>query len=155
MTSLIGAGLLAFPVLVGSILGLVFRSQRRRARAAVTVPAHWATAQGTVVAEESGYVPTGGLGNTVFVRRPIVRYRTADGRDVTFRSDVHASFMPRPGQDVAVRHDPVDPERARIAAQSLPRANDVAAGVVWIVLLVLFAPIAAVCGFVGWYMLTR
>ena len=54
-----------------------------------------------------------------------------------------------------MRHDPADPRRARIAAHSLPRANGIAAGVVWIVLLVLFVPIATVCAAVGWYMLTR
>ena len=72
-----------------------------------------ARAQGVVVDLVAG--PTPGPQSTGTVAYPVVRYRTTDGREVVFRSDLGSQPSPwRPGQPVTVLYDPTDPQQARI-----------------------------------------
>ena len=54
------------------------------------------------------------------MRQPVITFQSADGREVTFKSRLRATAMPRPGALVGVYHDPADPTRACIAPESLP-----------------------------------
>jgi Protein of unknown function (DUF3592) len=95
-------------VLVG--VGVRRRGESRRFAAAAT------RASGVVVELVSGPAgPQGGVPLTY----PVVRYRTADGREVVFRSGF-GSQPPlwRPGQPVTVLYDPANPEAARIETRA-------------------------------------
>ena len=116
-------------VLVGAVL-----SGRRESR---RFAAGAARAQGVVVELASG--PAAGPQVPGPLSYPVVRYRTADGREVVFRSDFGAQPSPwRPGQPVTVLYDPGDPQRARIET----RARSTALPALFVVLAVAMAGFA-------------
>lgn len=151
MPQLIGLGFMAVPVVIALVMVLIWRSHRRGARAIATAPPGWLTTTATVVDERNRFERSPTFEhNSVFVRTPVLRFRAADGRDVVAPSQVEGSLMPRPGAVVQAHYDPADPRRVRLAAESLPRSNAVASGVVWTLMCV---PFAAVFGFFGYLLL--
>ncbi len=76
-------------------------------------------ATGTVVDAKTAWVDPGGpgpIGNTGgWLRFPVVRYQTASGQMVTFRSRTGTQPSPyKVGQQVPVLYNPADPRDARI-----------------------------------------
>ena len=148
------------PVFIVLVFALIARQHRRVGRAMHTVPAGWVRAPwpGTVTAEETWRTSHQGPHRDAIgalVHRPIVTYRSATGGDVTFRSGFYGTFMPRPGAQVAVFHDPVDPGRARIAPESIPRTFQRISAVVWVMAVVILVPLTVVFEAVGWFLLTH
>ena len=73
------------------------------------------------------------------VRQPVITFQSADGREITFTSRLHAAGLPRPGALVGVFHDPTDPTRACIAPESLGNmatplatASKALIGIIWL-----------------------
>ncbi len=107
---------------------------------AAVVPAGWLAARGVVVDERTWRrrrrrIPDGSMQP---IRQPVITFQSADGREITFTSRIHAAGMPRPGALVGVFHDPVDPTRACIAPESLAqisrpmgKAARVMVGLIW------------------------
>jgi hypothetical protein len=84
-------------------------------------PSGWVQAPGLVVDRVQSWSSLG-FGDTTPVRdnQPVITFRTSEGRDITFRSRISGTVMPKPGDPVTVLYDPADPSRARIAPRSLP-----------------------------------
>ena len=53
------------------------------------------------------------------MRQPIITFQSADGREITFTSRIHAAGHAPARALVEIYHDPVDPTRACIAPESL------------------------------------
>lgn len=111
----------AVPIVLAASFGTRQVRYSKRSRAIPQVPAGWLPAQGVVVDERS-YDRRGRTkdGSVQPVRRPVITYRTVDGREVTFTSRIRAAGTPRVGTLVEVFHDPDDPTLACIAPASLP-----------------------------------
>jgi hypothetical protein len=120
MPAWLGLLLLIVPVIIVAAFGTRQVRESADGRSFSTVPEGWVRARGVVVDEDSSRrrhrTPDG---TRQPVRRPIITYQSADGREITFRSRIRAAGMPRPGALVGVYHDPVDPTRACIAPESL------------------------------------
>jgi hypothetical protein len=98
-----------------------------------------ARAQGVVVELVGGPAP--GPQTPGPLSYPVVRYRTVDGREVVFRSDLGAQPSPwRPGQPVTVLYNPADPQEARIDS----KVRSAALPALFVVLAVGMAGIATV-----------
>ena len=150
---------MGLPVFLVLVFVFVARQHRRVARRCARcrqgwVPAPW---PGVVTAEETWVSRhrTAGSTTSAVVHRPIVTYRAASGADVTFRSGLYGTFMPRPGAAVAVFHDPADPDRARIAPESIPKTFRRISAVVWVMVVVILAPLVVVFEGIGWFLLTH
>ena len=72
-----------------------------------------ASAEGTVVEARTEFY--GQAGSRGVITKPVVRFTTADGREVEFADPVSVTPGARVGRTVPVRYDPQEPERARIA----------------------------------------
>ena len=109
------------PIVLAAAFGTRQVRYSKRARSIPVVPAGWLPAQGVVVDERSyGRSRKAKDGAAQRVRRPVITYRTVDGREVTFTSRIRAAGTPRVGTLVEVFHDPADPTLACIAPASLP-----------------------------------
>jgi len=121
MPAWLGLLLLVLPVVIVAAFGTRQIRESKRGRELAAVPEGWLLARGVVVDERSWRrrrrTPDGTVQQ---VRQPIITFQSADGREFTFSSRIHAAGMPRPGTLVGVYHDPVDPARACIAPESLP-----------------------------------
>lgn len=151
---------MAVPVFIVLVFGFVARQHRRVGRAMATVPAGWVRAPqpGVVTSEETWRTSRQNLNADrvgAIVHRPIVTYRPSNAGDVTFRSGFYGTFMPRPGAQVAVVHDPADPRRARIAPESIPKTFRRLSAAVWVVAIVILLPLTAVFELIGWFLLTH
>lgn len=120
MPAWLGLLLLIVPVVIAASFGTRQVRESASERSFRTVPDGWVAARGVVVDERIGRgqrrTAEGGRRR---VRRPIITYQSADGREITFTSRIRAAGMPRPGTLVGVFHDPRDPTMACIAPESL------------------------------------
>jgi hypothetical protein len=120
MPAWLGLLLLVVPVFLAALFGTRQVRESQRARRFGGVPEGWVSAPGVVVDERTSRrrrrAPDGSLQP---VRQPIITYQSADGREITFNSRIHAAGMPRPGALVEIYHDPDEPTRACIAPESL------------------------------------
>lgn len=151
---------MALPVLIALIAVFVVRQHRRVARAMRTVPAGWVRAPwpGRVTAEETWRTERQGYNTDStgsIVHRPIVTYRAPSGREVTFRSGLYGTWMPRPGAEVGVFHDPADPARARIAPESIPKTFRRISAVAAVFLVMVLVPLLLIFEGLGYFMLTH
>ncbi len=120
MPAWLGLLLLVIPVLLAAIFGTRQVKESRQARQLGAVPDGWLPARGVVVDERTSRRRRKAAdGSLQPVRQPIITFQSADGREITFSSRIHAPGMPRPGTLVEVYHDPADPTRACIAPESL------------------------------------
>lgn len=119
-----GLLLLVLPVFLVAAFGTRQVRESKHARTVASVPDGWLPAMGVVIDERTWRrrrrTPDGSVQP---VRQPIITFQSADGREITFRSRIHAAGTPRPGSLVGVYHDPVDPTLACIAPESLPNVN--------------------------------
>jgi hypothetical protein len=113
--------LAAVPIVLAATFGTRQVRYSKLSRSIPTVPAGWLPAHGVVVDERSYRRRAKAKDGTVQrVRRPVITYQTADGREITFTSRIRAAGTPRAGTLVQVFHDPDDPTLACIAPASLP-----------------------------------
>jgi Protein of unknown function (DUF3592) len=120
MPAWLGLLLLVIPVLLAAIFGTRQVKESKQARQLGAVPDGWVSARGVVVDERtSRRRRKGSDGTPQPIRQPIITFQSADGREITFSSRIHAPGMPRPGTLVEIYHDPIDPTRACIAPESL------------------------------------
>jgi hypothetical protein len=121
MPAWLGLILLVTPVILAAVFGTRQIRESKRARSTDYVPEGWVPAHGVVVDERSWRrrrrTASGAKGR---VRQPVITFQSADGREITFSSRIHAAGMPRPGALVEIYHDPLDPTRACIAPESIP-----------------------------------
>ena len=108
------------PIILAAALGSRQVLYSTRARALPQAPPGWVRAHGVVVDERS-YARRARSkdGSVQRVRRPVIAYQVADGREITFTSRIRAAGTPRVGALVEVYHDPADPTLACIAPASL------------------------------------
>ena len=112
--------LAAVPIVLAALFGTRQIRYSKRERSLPPVPSGWLPASGVVVDEQSfGRRGKAKDGSVHRVRRPVITYRTVDGREITFTSRIRAAGTPRVGTLVDVYHDPDDPTLACIAPQSL------------------------------------
>lgn len=140
--------LLVVPAILAGLFGTREVRAAHRERAVPSVPAGWVAARGVVVDEQ---LTAGRGGEANPLRRPVVTYETADGREVTFTSRIQAAGMPRRGSTLAVFHDPVRPTRACIDPQALadvpmplPGSSRVLVVLIWATIVVVTAMFAVV-----------
>lgn len=113
--------LAAIPIVLAASLATRQVRYSTRSRSIPQVPSGWLPASGVVVDEQSyGRRAKAKDGTAQRVRRPVITYRTVDGREVTFTSRIRAAGTPRVGTLVDVFHDPEKPTLACIAPHSLP-----------------------------------
>ena len=151
---------MALPLVLVTVFVLLLRRGRRVHRAIRTVPPGWVRAPrpGHVTAEETwrtSHSTYAGSSTGAVVHRPIVTFRPAAGGEITFRSGAYGTFMPRPGAQVGVFHDPADPARARIAPESVPRTFGAVAGVAAVVAVLVLVPLTLLFEGLGYFMLTH
>jgi hypothetical protein len=109
------------PIVLAAALGSRQVLYSKRARTLPEVPPGWLPSPGVVVDERSaGRRRRSRDGTLQRVRRPVIAFRTADGREITFTSRIRAAGMPGVGSLVQIYHDPTDPTLACIAPSSLP-----------------------------------
>ena len=121
MPAWLALSLAVLPILVVAVYGTKRIRNSDRTRRISRVPERWVPARGVVVDERLR--TTGRLtadGQPERMHQPVITFQSADGREVTFKSRLRATAMPRPGALVGVYHDPADPTRACIAPESLP-----------------------------------
>ena len=120
MPAWLGLILLVLPVLIVAVFGTRQVRETGGDRTITTVPSGWVAARGVVVDERTWHrrrrTPDGTMHP---VRQPVITFQSADGREITFTSRLHAAGLPRPGALVGVFHDPTDPTRACISPESL------------------------------------
>jgi hypothetical protein len=132
MTSRFGTDTLPWP---GDAAGAACRARRARPEEDLldgTRPRTKLSAVG-VVTDLTGEVIFGGYGSSRHaVSYPRVRFQTADGRTIEFRSKTGTNAPPQVGDEVTVYYDPERPEEASIAFASAfkfnPKVALVAAG---------------------------
>ena len=118
------SGLAVLPILVVAVYGTKRIRNSDRTRRISRVPEGWVPARGVVVDERLR--TTGRLtadGQPERMHQPVITFQSADGREVTFKSRLRATAMPRPGALVGVYHDPADPTRACIAPGIVARGG--------------------------------
>jgi hypothetical protein len=121
MPAWLGLLLLVTPVVLAAVFGTRQVRESKQARSTVAVPEGWVPAHGVVVDERTWRRRRRTKsGSKAPVRQPVITFQSADGREITFSSRIHAAGMPRPGALVEVYHDPDDPTLACIAPESLP-----------------------------------
>lgn len=109
------------PIILAATFGTRQVLYSQRAREWPEVPPGWVPAQGVVVDEQSfGRRRPAKDGQRERVRRPVIAFRAADGREITFTSRIRAAGTPRVGSLVDVYHDPLDPTLAYVSPVSLP-----------------------------------
>ena len=109
------------PIVLAAVFGTRQVIASKRSRVWPQVPPGWAHAQGVVVDEQSvGRRRAAKDGTRQRVRRPVITFQAADGREITFTSRIRAAGTPGVGSLVDVYHDPRDPTVACIAPTSLP-----------------------------------
>ncbi len=109
------------PIVLAAAFGTRQVIYSTRARGMPQVPTGWLAAQGVVVDERSlGRRRPAKDGTVQRVRRPVIAFRAADGREITFISRIRAAGTPAVGSLVDVYHDPFDPTLACVAPASLP-----------------------------------
>ncbi|ACV77001.1 DUF3592 domain-containing protein [Nakamurella multipartita] len=109
------------PIVLAAAFGTRQVIYSKRAREWPAVPSGWVRAQGVVVDEQAlGRRRPAKDGTAQRIRRPVITFRAADGREITFTSRIRAAGTPGVGSLVEVYHDPFDPTMASIAPQSLP-----------------------------------
>ncbi len=109
------------PILLAATLGTRQVISSTRARPLPGAPSGWVAAHGVVVDERAyGRRARSKDGSVQRVRRPVIAFQVADGREITFTSRIRAAGTPRVGTLVEVYHDPADPTLACIAPASLP-----------------------------------
>jgi hypothetical protein len=139
--------LAVLPIMMIAVYGTKRVRNSDRTRQISRVPDGWVPARGVVVDERlratRRLAPDG---KPERMRQPVITFQSADGREVTFRSRLRATAMPRPGSLVGIYHDPVDPTRACIAPESLPEviapmepAARVVVGFIWLLAAVTIA----------------
>lgn len=139
-------------LVVPAVLAGMFATREVRAahreRAVPSVPEGWLPARGVIVDEE---LTAGRGGEANPLRRPVITYETADGREVTFTSRIRAAEMPRRGSALAVFHDPDQPTRACIDPQvlagvalPLPAASRLLVALIWLTVVIVTAMFAVV-----------
>lgn len=140
--------LLVIPAVLAGLFGTREVRATHRERAVPSVPQGWVPARGVIV-DEQLTAGRGGEGNPL--RRPVVTYETADGREVTFTSRIQAAGMPKRGTALAVFHDPARPTRACIDPQALagvpmplPGSSRVLVVLIWSTVLLAAAMFAVV-----------
>lgn len=120
----LGLLLLVTPVVIVAAFGTRQIRESKRSRTPARVPEGWLPARGVVVDERTWRRRRKTTDGTVQpVRQPIITFQSADGREITFSSRIHAAGTPRPGALVAVYHDPADPTLACISPESLPNVT--------------------------------
>lgn len=132
--------LLVIPAVLAGLFGTREVRAAHRERAAPTVPKGWLPARGVIVDEE---LTAGRGGEANPLRRPVVTYETADGREVTFTSRIQSSAMPRRGAALAVFHDPLHPTRACIDPQVLAGVPTPLPGPARLLVVLIWAAVAA------------
>lgn len=121
--------LAAVPIVLAASLATRQVRYSKRSRSIPQVPAGWLPAGGVVVDEQSyGRRAKAKDGTVQRIRRPVITYRTADGREVTFTSRIRAAGTPRVGSLVDVYHDPENPTLACIAPGSLANVTPALGG---------------------------
>ncbi|TKV58282.1 DUF3592 domain-containing protein [Nakamurella flava] len=140
--------LLVIPAVLAGLFGTREVRAAHRERAVPSVPQGWVSARGVIVDEQ---LTAGRGGEANPLRRPVVTYQTADGREVTFTSRIQAAGMPKRGTALAVFHDPVQPTRACIDPQALtgvpmplPGSSRILVALIWLVVIVVTAMFAVV-----------
>lgn len=139
---------LVVPAVLAGAFGTREVRAAHREREVPSVPEGWLPARGVIVDEQ---LTAGRGGETDPLRRPVVTYRTADGREVTFTSRIQAAGMPRRGSALPVFHDPDQPTRACIDPQALagvplplPVASRLLVALIWATVAVVAAMFAVV-----------
>lgn len=133
--------LAAVPIVLAASLATRQVRYSKRSRSILQVPSGWLPASGVVVDElPSGRRGKAKDGSMQPIRRPVITYRTVDGREITFTSRIRAAGTPRVGTLVDVYHDPDDPTLACIAPHSLSNvrpalgaADRMVIGAIWLV----------------------
>ena len=121
MPDWLGLLLAMVPIVLAAAFGTRQVIYSKRAREWPEVPPGWSPAQGVVVDEQSfGRRRSAKDGTRQRVRRPVIAFQTAEGREITFTSRIRAAGTPGVGSLVEVYHDPLDPTLACIAPGSLP-----------------------------------
>ncbi|WP_395728007.1 DUF3592 domain-containing protein [Nakamurella sp.] len=144
--------LAAVPIVLAAFFGTRQVRYSKRSRSIPQVPSGWLPARGVVVDEQSlGRRGKARDGSVQRVRRPVITYRTVDGREITFTSRIRAAGTPRVGSLVDVYHDPDDPTLACIAPQSLANITPTLGGAdrwviaaIWVVAALVVVIIAVV-----------
>jgi hypothetical protein len=117
----LGLVLAMVPIILAAAFGTRQVIYSKRARVLPEVPPGWVAVRGVVVDEQSfGRRRPAKDGTVHRVRRPVIAFRAADGREFTFTSRIRAAGTPGIGSLVDVYHHPVDPTLACIAPTSLP-----------------------------------
>lgn len=142
--------LAAVPILLAASFATRQVRYSTRSRSIPQVPSGWLPASGVVVDEKDyGRRAKAKDGTWQRIRRPVITYRTVDGREVTFTSRIRAAGTPGIGTLVDVFHDPANPTLACIAPHSLANIAPALRGADRTVIVAIWGVAALVIAIIG------